>query len=64
MTVFPEYVQLKEIAETADIGDSLQFHDAAVRDYLSFKNAMESKSQGISKAIESLIKEAEKEVVE
>lgn len=21
MTVFPEYVQLKEIAETADIGD-------------------------------------------
>lgn len=62
---FPNNMQLKKIAESDDIGgDSLQFHDAAVRDYLSFKNAMESKSQGISKAIESLIKEAEKEVVE
>ena len=61
MTVFSEYLQLKEIAEAADIGDSLQFHDEAVRDYLLFKNAMESMSQDISKAIEDLIMEAEKE---
>ena len=62
MTVFSEYVQLKEISETDDIGgDSLQFHEEAVHDYLSFKNAMESMSQDISKAIESRIKEAEKE---
>lgn len=59
--VFSEYLQLKEIAETDDIGgDSLQFHEEAIRDYLSFKNAMESRSQDISKAIEDLIKEAEK----
>lgn len=63
MTVFPEYMQLKEIAETADIGDDLfRFNEAAVHDYLSFKNAMELMSQGISKAIESRIKEAEKVV--
>lgn len=63
MTVFPEYMQLKEIAETADIGDDLfRFNEAAVHDYLSFKNAMESMSHGISKAIESRIKEAEKVV--
>ncbi len=61
MTVLSEYMRLKEIAETADIGgDSLQFHEDAIHDYLSFKNAMESMSQGISKAIESRIKEAEK----
>lgn len=63
--MFPEYVQLKKIAESDDIGgDSLQFHDAAVHDYLSFKNAMEPMSQDISKEIESLIKAAEKEAVE
>lgn len=63
MTVFPEYMQLKEIAETADIDDDLfRFNEAAVHDYLSFKNAMESMSQGISKAIESRIKKAEKVV--
>lgn len=62
MTVFSEYMQLKEIAETGDIGgDSLQFHKEAVHDYLSFKNAMESMSQDISKVTESRIKEAEKE---
>ena len=61
MTFSSEYMQLKEIAETADSGNSLQFHEEAVRDYLLFKNAMESMSQDISKAIEDLIKEAEKE---
>lgn len=39
-----------------------RFNEAAVHDYLSFKNAMESMSQGISKAIESRIKKAEKVV--
>lgn len=63
MTVFPEYVWLKETAETAGFGDDLfRFNEAAVHDYLSFKNAMESMSQDISKAIESRIKEAEKVV--
>ena len=57
--VLSEYMQLKEIAETDDIGgDSLQFHEEAVHDYLSFKNAMESMSQDISKAIESQIRKA------
>lgn len=59
---FSECLHLKEIAETADIGgDSLQFHEDAIHDCLLFKNAMESMSQDISKAIEDLIKEAKKE---
>ena len=59
---FSEYMQLKEIAETADIGgDSLQFHEDAVRDFLAYMNEMEAWCRNISKTVESRIKEAEKE---
>ena len=59
MTVFSEYMQLKEIAETADIGDgSLQFHEDAIRDYLAYMNEMEAWCKNISNTVESRIREA------
>lgn len=60
--VLSEYMQLKEIAETDDIGgDSLQFHEEAIRDFQADMNEMEAWCRNISKTVESRIKEAEKE---
>lgn len=56
-----EYMQLKEIAETDDIGgDSLQFHEEAIRDFQAYMNEMEAWRKNISNTVESRIKEAEK----
>lgn len=60
--VLSEYMQLNEIAETADIGgDSLQFHEEAIRDFQAYMNEMDAWCRNIAKEVESRIKEAEKE---
>lgn len=57
--VLSEYMQLNEIAETADIGgDSLQFHEEAIRDFQAYMNEMEAWCKNISNTVESQIRKA------
>lgn len=66
---FSEYMQLKERAEAAGIGDDkslskllnyLQFQEVATEHFQAYMNEMETYCKYLSKAIESRIKEAEK----
>lgn len=71
MTVFSEYMQLKEMAEAAGIGDDpslaqllhyLQFQEVATRNFQAYMNEMKAWCKNISKTVESRIREAEKVV--
>ena len=66
---FSEYMQLRERAEAAGIGDDkslaqllhyLQFQEVATRHFQEYMNEMEAWCKNISTTVESRIKEAEK----
>lgn len=73
MTVFSEYMQLRERAEAAGIGDDkslarllhyLQFQEVATRNfqaYMTYMNEMDAWCRNLVKEVESRIKEAERE---
>lgn len=65
---FSEYMQLRERAEAAGIGDDkslaqllhyLQFQEVATRNFQAYMNEMEAWCRNISSTVESRIKEAE-----
>lgn len=65
---FAEYMQLKERAEKAGIGDNkslarllhhLQFQEAATRHFQAYMNEMEAWRKNIVKEVEARIEEAE-----
>ena len=67
---FSEYMQLRERAEAAGIGDDkslarllnyLQFQEVATRHFQAYMNEMEALCKSISNTVESRIREAEKE---
>lgn len=69
--VLSEYVQLKERAEAAGIGDDkslarllhyLQFQEVATRHFQAYMSEMDAWRRNIAKEVESRIKEAEKVV--
>lgn len=66
--MFSEYMQLRERAEKAGIGDDkslarllhyLQHQEIATRHFQAYMNEMEAHCKSLSKTIESRIKEAE-----
>lgn len=68
---FSEYVQLKERAEAAGIGDDkslaqllhyLQFQEVATRHFQAYMSEMDAWCRNIAKEVESRIKEAKKVV--
>lgn len=68
---FSEYMQLRERAEAAGIGEDkslaqllhyLQFQEVATRNFQAYMNEMEAWCRNIAKEVESRIKEAEKVV--
>lgn len=68
MMKFSEYMQLKERAEAAGIGNDrvlaqllhyLQFQEVATRNFQAYLNEMDAWCRNITKEVESRIKEAE-----
>lgn len=66
---FSEYMQLKERAEVAGIGNDktlvrllhyLQFQEVATRHFESYMNEMDTYCQNAAKVVESRIEDAEK----
>ena len=67
---FTEYMQLRERAEAAGIGNDkslaqllhyLQFQEIATRNFQAYMDEMDAWFRNISSTVESRIKEAEKE---
>lgn len=67
---FTEYMQLRERAEAAGIGNDkslaqllhyLQFQEIATRNFQAYMDEMDAWCRNISSTVESRIKEAEKE---
>lgn len=67
---FTEYMQLRERAEAAGIGNDkslaqllhyLQFQEIATRNFQAYTDEMDAWCRNISSTVESRIKEAEKE---
>lgn len=65
---FSEYMQLRERAEKAGIGDDrclaqllhyLQFQEVVTRNFQAYMNEMEAWCKNITKEVEARIKEAE-----
>ena len=68
MMKFSEYMQLKERAEAAGIGNDrvlaqllhyLQFQEVATRNFQAYLNEMDAWCRNITKEVESRIEEAE-----
>lgn len=67
---FTEYMQLRERAEAAGIGNDtslaqllhyIQFQEVATRNFQAYMDEMDAWCRNISNTVESRIKEAEKE---